>query len=1339
MPGPVSAVKRLFLFLLVFVVGLPASLRSQPQKAAFVTLSPDQSVLAQASCILQDRTGFLWIGTADGLYRYDGYGFISYKNDLADTSSINCNTVLTLFEDESGVLWVGITMGLERFDRASVTFKHYPPNPSAYAVVDVCNRVYHICEGKDGALWIGTAAGLRRFDRVREEYTYLGLDSTDLGSVPIEAMYEDKEGSLWIGTATGLTKYDFETGKFRRYWSEPGTRHTSMPTSPEVHFVNTSECFVNTICGDDAGILWLGTNGGLVECNTRKGTSKVYRYQSGDPLNLQHPENLLTSVCQDVVSGILWIGSPKGLLSFDTRSKKFSSLLDEGILSVYRERSGTLWVGTDTELKKLNRTKPPFKTYPMGGVALNLVKGNEGKIWVYAFNERGWLQFDPRIGQFVPYSSGTDLLCFVCPEGDLAFRTIDGSFYIRDTLGNRTFSLGPSWKAFNHSLSCVQKTDRGYYAGTATGGLYLLDPTTQRVTEVANLRKEIMYMFEDSFGLLWVAPGWGGLFCYDHAKGTLSEHVTDKKHQSPGRNNSNTVYQMREDNKGRLWFASWAGLFRYERSTEDFSDITERCGLPSSSMRGIQEDNHGSLWLNTSKGMAKYDPETGRFRFYDVSYGLDLPSDKVNSSGCKTGDGEIFFAGANGLTRFHPDSIEDNLYVPPVVVTSFRKFDKPCPLSNEVRLAHDDNFISFEFAALSYLNGERNQYAYKMEGVDEDWVYSGTRRYASYPNLNPGDYVFKVKGSNNEGLWNETGTSVAIVISPPWWQTMWAYAMYASLFVGALLGAYRLRIRQIRLQQTAKMEHFQRERLAEVDRLKSRFFANISHEFRTPLTLILGPAEQGIEANGDPSTPEKFKLIRDNAKKLLTLVGQLLDFSRIESGMMKLQVSKSDIVQFVRRTVMSFESWAERKKISLEFHPGANTAVGFFDGDKLEKILNNLMSNAVKFTGEGGSVTVTLTPSLPLSPNGRGAWGLRVSDTGPGISPKHLPHIFERFYRADETHTTEGTGIGLALTKELVDLHHGTIAVESTPGKGSVFTVTLSTDRSAYKPEETAASPPEVEIRERVGFGVSAVASSPVPPIPPTDGKPIVLVVEDNADLRTYIREFLQSDYEVQEGGNGKEGYDRALEIVPDIVISDVMMPEMDGMELCRALKKDVRTSHVPVILLTARAGTDSKIEGLDIGADDYVTKPFDSKELLARVRNLIEQRRQLRAKFSAGVVLKPGEVVVSSLDDALLKRVMTAIEERMSDETLGAAEIAREVALSRRHLDRKLMGLTNLSTAELIKYLRLQRARELLEKNAATVAEIAFQVGFGDPSYFSSCFHERFGILPSEVHQIAL
>jgi signal transduction histidine kinase/DNA-binding response OmpR family regulator len=721
-------------------------------------------------------------------------------------------------------------------------------------------------------------------------------------------------------------------------------------------------------------------------------------------------------------------------------------------------------------------------------------------------------------------------------------------------------------------------------------------------------------------------------------------------------------------------------------------------------------------------------------------------------------DGRVLLTGSGGLNLFDPDSVLQNRRAtPPLAITRMSINDRPVvpasPVdgSGTLPLSYHQDVIELEFAALDIDAPQLVEYRYRLEGLENEWVEPKGRRFVRYPGLRPGEYVFRVRAASSRGEWPEQEIALAISIAPPWWQTRWAYAGYVMLLVGVIAAGYRIRMKQLRLKQQAEMEHFQAERLAEVDRLKSRFFANISHEFRTPLTLILGPAEDGMEANGERTTRERFRLIRDNARKLLALVSQLLDFSHVESGMMKLQVSRSDIVPFLRRTVMSFESWAEKRKIDLDFRSENDSASGFFDKDKLEKILNNLMSNALKFTPEGGSISVSLqypvgqhaVPQdsenrLPRrDDNSTSFIEIAVSDTGPGISAAHLSRIFDRFYRVDDTHTTEGTGIGLALTRELVELHHGRIVAESTPGKGSVFTVTLPIEESAYRHDEISASPLQGARLEHTPVVASPLGVGDIPTAPSPDGKPIVLVVEDNADLRSYVRMFLEADYAVHEAKDGKEGYDQAIEMVPDLVVSDLMMPRMDGMELCRALKQDVKTSHVPVILLTARAGTESKIEGLETGADDYVTKPFDSKELMARVRNLIEQRRLLRKKFSAGAVLRPGEVAVTSLDDALLKKVMNAVEKNMGNEDFGVDDLAAEACLSQRQLSRKLFSLTNLSPVEFIRYIRLERARELLEKNSGTVAEIAFQVGFGGPSYFTSCFRERFGCSPSEVrHQ---
>ena len=1313
-------------------MALSSQVHSQNSALAFETLSVDQGAATHVSCILQDRTGFMWIGTWSGLFRYDGYGFISYKCDPHDTSSIADNTLFTLYEDRVGDLWIGSRLGLEKLEQASGTFKHYTPNPTA-PEGDASNTVQHICEGKDGGLWIATGDGLCEFDRAREEFTYLPKDSTDPGGVPIGDIYADREGSLWFGTATGLHKYDFASREFKHFWSDPRTGYGLWLT-------NTSMYWINSIYGDDAGTLWLGTNGGLVEYNRGEETISPYLADVTDVLNPQHPGNRFTSICQDPVSGSLWIGSRSGLFTFDKSSKKFVRLLDEAVTSVYSERSGTLWVGTNSSIKKLNRTKLPFRKYPMSDIACALVNADKGALWIFAYKKGGWLRFDTRTEQFVPYSFGTDYLYFVYPEGDLSLLRRDGSSYIRDTLGHITFSLGPSWQKFNHSLSFGCKTSRGYYAGTHNGGLYLRDPRTHRVTNVKQLKRDIYFLYEDTFGFLWVATRGGGLFRYDQAQNTFHEFVPDNR--DPSSVSGKEINQIYQDKKGRVWLATVSGLDRYEDRTNGFSHFTERNGLPSDNVRAILEDDHGYLWLSTTKGIAKFDPETHHVRHYDVSYGLELPSDVYYGWGCKASNGEMYFGGAAGFTRFHPDSIRDNPYIPPVVITSFRKFDKPYPFSREIYLPYHENFISFEFATLNYVNPERNQYAYKMEGVDAGWVDAGTRRYASYPNLESGDYIFRVKGSNNEGLWNVTGTSVAIVISPPWWKTTWAYILYA--LTGLIVGysTWRMQAKRIRIRHEYKMTRFEAAKLQEVDEMKSRFFANISHEFRTPLTLILGPVKQMINASEDERIRGELRVVHKNAGRLLDLVNQLLDLSRLESGSMKLQAAPRNIVPLVRGLAQSFCSYAERKRITLNVTSTNEEIIAYIDRDKIEKILTNLLSNAFKFTPEGGWIEVSVLVD-------KGYVGVRISDTGIGIPAEKIPRIFDRFYQVDGSHTREqqGAGIGLSLTKELVEVHKATIDVESTEGKGSTFVIWIPLGKDHLKPEEICEpekeeekAPPaggqDVPVPEEKIFREQTKTVKPDIDLLTTTEKTVLLIVEDNVDVRHYIKANIQKDYCILEARDGEDGWNKSIEHIPDVIVSDVMMPKMDGFMLCGKLKTDERTSHIPVILLTAKASSQDRVEGFDTGADDYIMKPFEPEELRARIRNLVEQRKRIHEHFRRHGLFEIQAEHITPVDQKFLQNAAAIVTEHLADTSFGVESLAAGMAVSRSLLLKKFVALTGELPNELIRRTRLNRAAQLIEGKCGNISEIALEVGFSNPSYFAECFKKQFGFAPSQYHR---
>lgn len=983
--------------------------------------------------------------------------------------------------------------------------------------------------------------------------------------------------------------------------------------------------------------------------------------------------------------------------------------------TIARWNDGSIWVGTAGKTVNINPTTLEVRR------VIDVLKG-ERPTYLYA-------------GENDAYTDGSKLIWY--GTWGLGLYKIEPSS--GRVLNYRISTQVPSKKDICWMLE-GKDSDTIWIAGNYDG-LLLFDSRTGKYllpqdTALSRLRN-VSHVMRDRAGKIWISDQKLGLFIAT-SSGNLIDHFEHNRHVSSTIAFSN-VRDTYEDAQGQIWIGG-ASIDLWQPKTRSFKHYpNERFGM-TDLIVPIGNDSLGKLWIRSSGvGVHILDPVSGTYKDYDRSDGV--LANVISMS--LLPDGRVILAGQNGLDIVHPDSLRREYPAPPVVLTNLTVNDTSSISSQSITkmksfdLPYSQNVLELEFAAIDPGVTHMIRYNYKLEGLEEKWIDPGDRRYVRYPGLSPGKYIFRVKAINKFGRWSNQELALAISIAPPWWRTWWAYTAYGLLIVGLLIGGYRLRLRQVYLTQHAEMEHFQAERLAEVDKLKSRFFANISHEFRTPLTLILGPIEQAIEKVQDTTIKQKLNLVKDNTKKLYGLVNQLLDFSRIESGTMKLQVSKSDIVKFLRRTVMSFESWAERKKIDLQFDSKIEMQEGIFDTDKLEKILNNLLSNALKFTPEGGSVEVVadfMSAGLAHNAPMKGAaTRITVRDTGPGITAEHLPNIFNRFYRADNSHTVEGTGIGLALVWEFTQLHHGTVTVESGAGKGTTFTVTIPIDKSTYLPEEIIDVPSETEktvLVEPPNVQISSAQDISA------DGKPIVLIVEDNADLRAYIREYMDEDYTVNEAPNGKIGYEIATETVPDIVISDVMMPEMDGIALCRTLKQDVRTSHVPVILLTARAGTDSKIEGLEIGADDYVTKPFDSKELLARVKNLIEQRRQLRKKFSSGVVLKPGEVAVTSLDDSLLKKVMGVVEKNLGDENFSVEELAREACLSQRHLARKLQALTNLKPSEFIQYVRLQRARELLEKNVGSVADIAYKVGFGSPSYFSSCFRDRFGFPPSDIHR---
>ncbi|RMF62890.1 MAG: response regulator, partial [Calditrichaeota bacterium] len=899
-------------------------------------------------------------------------------------------------------------------------------------------------------------------------------------------------------------------------------------------------------------------------------------------------------------------------------------------------------------------------------------------------------------------------------------------------------------------------------------GLYRYEPQSGDVRQYkynpadsSGLREKVVYaVFEDLDGKIWVATDSYFSRLQDERDGRFSHHRYNYKAHNPDPAFP-TIFQ---DVRGRFWLGTRNGLLRFQpgrksfvaytydprestglsnnvvrsicadpgeperflwlgthggglnrldMQTGVFTHFTTRDGLPNDVVYGVLADDLGHLWMSTNKGLCRFTPQTGEMKNYEASDGLQ--SNEFNSGAYyKSRSGELFFGGIDGLNYFHPGQLSDNPHVPHVVITGLRIFDKDVHPSKkntvlrkvisqarDIKLSYRDEVITLQFAALDFSAPFRNRYAYKMEGFNTDWIQAGSGRTATFTNLPSGDYVFRVIGSNNDGVWNTQGASLKIHIASPPWRTGWAYALYALVTLGLLYGLRSYEMNRLRWKNRLQMERVEGEKLRDLDQLKSRFFANISHEFRTPLTLIVGPLQQLMERLADEESQRMVGMMQRNARRLLQLINQLLDLSKLDAGKMELYLRQGDLVSFLRGVLTSYEALAETKKIDVCFTAERESFIMLFDHDKMENIFHNLLSNAFKFTPDRGKVSLAL--AFPGSAANPAAVVVTVSDNGAGIPAKHIAHVFDRFFQVDEgCGEGSGSGIGLALVKELVELQRGKISVQSRVGMGTTFTVTLPVERAEVVMAEQAKKEP--------------TEFNPETPVPTfqEDGREnggIVLVIEDDLDMRAFIRTVLHEEYEVLEAGDGREGVEKAEASIPDLIISDLMMPKMEGCELCRVLKSDQKTSHIPIILLTARAAAKDKLGGLQAGADDYLIKPFRSDELLARVRNLIAVRKKLIASLGKKALLSPSELAVTPVDQAFLQKVREVIEHGMGDEAFGVETLCAEIAMSERQFRRKLKALTGQTPTQVIRSMRLRRARYLLEQNAATVAEIAFQV----------------------------
>ena len=1368
-------------FVVYFFLLFVSTITPQKSKIKFEHLSVEHGLSNNGVfCIIQDRQGFMWFATFDGLNKYDGYTIKEYKSDPNDLHSLSDNKVSSIIEDQNGVIWVGsYGGGLDMFDREKETFTRYghdPNNPNSLSG----DGIITIYEDQAGVIWIGTYDALNKFDKEKEAFTHYKHNPSDpksLGKNEVLSILEDRWGVLWVGTnGGGLNKFNRENETFVHY--QHNSKNPNSLGNDRIH----------SIFEDQSGVMWIGTNnGGLNKFDREKEIFIRYKHNPNNPNSIS--SNFVGDIYEDQ-SGVMWIGTNDGGLNkFDREKEIFihykndpsdaQSLSHNRVLSFCQDHSGVLWIGTNGGLNKLIQSKKYFIHYnhdPGNPKSLSnnsiysIFEDQSGQIWIGTFGG-GFNTFDRASETFTQYkhnpndpnslSDNRVLSIYEDHTGMLWIGTLGGGLNKFDR-EKKTYTHyrynpnDPNSLSEDEVLTIYEDRTGVLWIATDQQGLNKFNRETETFTRYKNdpedpkslSDNDVIPIYEDRSGVLWIGTGRKGLNKFDRENETFTHYIHDPNVLTSL--SYNTVSSIYEDKSGGLWVGTYGGgLNKFNRETETFQHFNEKDGLADHTIYGILEDEHRNLWLSTGKGISRFNLDTKIIKNYNVADGLQ-DNEFEQGAYLKSTSGEFYFGGINGFNIFHPDSIRENPYIPQIVITDFQLFNKSVIVgydtvssrtilnksiteTKKIELTYEDNTFSFEFTALDYTNPIKNRYSYKMEGIDNEWMQTdANRRFATYTNLDPGEYNFRVKGSNNDGIWNEEGTSIKVIILPPWWKTIWSYIIYAIFIIGSLYMLWKLQMKRIRLKQEYEMSKFEAQKLHEIDEMKSRFFANISHEFRTPLTLILGPVKEFISNESDVKKKQELSIVYRNADRLNGLVNQLLDLSKLEAGKMNLETRAEDIIPLLKGLVLSFASLAERKKIELNFNSDLSELTVYLDRDKIEKIINNLLSNAFKFTSEGGKVDVKVDKT-------EDSVEIEISDNGIGISRDRLEHIFNRFYQVDgnQTREHEGTGIGLALTKELVELHKGEIHVESEESKGTTFFVKLPLGKNHLKAEEILEGKKTEENTFLTVTDVIAEGQKQEGKIDfelyTEENKSLLLIVEDNIDVRNYIQGYLNKEYRLIEAKDGKEGLEKSFEHIPDLIVSDVMMPKMDGFLLCEKIKTDERTSHIPFILLTAKASGQDKIEGLETGADDYIMKPFDAKELLVRVKNLIEQRIKIIEHFKKQELFETSNLQIKSRDKVFISKAIQIINIHISDENFDVNTFASEIGLSRVQLHRKLIALVGHSSSDLIRKIRLTKAAKLIQGNFGNITEIALEVGFSNPANFAKAFRLHFGVSPSD------
>jgi len=1317
-------------------------LHSHAQEKFFSTLSiPEGLPTNLINGVAQDQRDFIWVATGDGLARYDGYHFSVFKKS-ASKNSIPSNGVQTIYADGDD-LWIGTVNGLCKIN--TVSFK------ITRVYTGINTNIRCISKDRSGNLWIGTMTGLVKYNRKNSSFTTLTPKNSRLSHSTVRSIFQDRKGVLWVGTYNGLNKLDPATQTFTVF-------NLKREGAPD--FKNNLICDIKPVAGNDS-LIWVGTDTGLCRFNTVTGVNE----NQGGRFKLSN------DVVKTIYSGKdhkVWLGTDFGLNVYDpntNRNQRYFhnpqssySVANNVIWQIFEDQAGVLWLVTSNGISKVNQLDNLYQyhhiTQQVGGKTTgNQVKSflvsKKGIYWIGTLH--GIVRFDPKTGQSQNFNIDSP------PQNRLLINNVtalhedrEGRIWIGTVAGinvwdDKRLSMQAVVANKSNGLSSnyinnfVETPDGTLLIGTWEGGIFRAKNSLKVIADihfelVSKVETEKFVCGKES---LWLIE-FDELFQVDLKTGIKKKvvtftHAADRK----------TVNSLIMSKSGTLWAATENGLVEYDPviNKASFYPIQNH----NMARASIAEDRNGSIWVATNSALEKFKPASRQVEFYPLNENLPL---KSFYSGCvaQSATGEIFFGGDNGYISFSPDNAVPNRYEPKVVLTGLFLNNKQVEIGEKVNnrvildsaisftprieLDYSQRTLELQFASLHFWQPDVNTYAYMLEGADQDWITtSGNKNFAVYSNLSPGIYTFKVKGTNNNGIWSGETSATQITINPPFYWSKGFLILYFLLTATVIYAVFKFYSGRIKLKNELKISKLEIAHAQEIEQTKEQFFTNISHELRTPISLILPPIHQIIKSgNLDCENLNLILLAEKNSHRLLRVVNQVLDFKKIQDGKLYLNASNVKIVSFSRELYSHFVDQATRRHIHYIFTNNIPEFEIFADAEKIETVILNLLSNAFKFTEKGGfiGVDITIVQTANLSDQ---MVQIMISDTGAGIEADDQKRIFERFYQTDLSRKMKtGSGIGLSLALEYVKMHHGEIHLESEPGKGSVFTVLL--------PKESAERPASEDVGseiDRVLAYQSHSAQQKSSQINKSE-KPLILIVEDNFDMIDFIRISLQNKYRFVIAADGEEGLRKAAEFSPDVIISDVMMPVMDGLRFCQRIKSNPVTSRTALILLTARGLTSQKIEGIKTGADAYITKPFDMELLDAQIENLLQRKKELSAYVQGKLIIAPEvEEGKESADEKFVKRVMSSIEAHIADPEFNVEVLGSEVGMSSAHLSRKLKSLTQFSANEIIKKYRIKKASLLLENMEGNVSEVMYEVGFSNLSYFSKCFREEFGLSPKE------